>query len=105
MVEGNACAPGGTMLAPKDGNSLFVMTTPKQDKDAYQLPLKIRLVHDEIGLGPVGAARLVVWLCYAPTLGTRHPKMPAPLYWADGVAGISPANCAFRGINWVKQTP
>lgn len=38
-------------------------------------------------------------LCSAPGLGNGQHTLPAPIYWADGIAGASDTDLRFRGHN------
>ena len=42
-------------------------------------------------------AEALVALTYAPVLGSRRSNFPAPIYWADGIAGASDVDLRFRG--------
>lgn len=47
-------------------------------------------------------AEILVALTYAPGLGSRRSRFPAPIYWADGIAGASDRDLRFRGqlVRW-----
>jgi hypothetical protein len=47
-------------------------------------------------------ARLVRSLSFAPTLGMHPSSLPAPLYWANGIAGASDYDLRFRGSGFVQ---
>ena len=60
-------------------------------------------------INPKGNYRKVGWLglgrhvctlltgLLAPSLGMKPHRSPAPIYWANGIAGIKETNCQFRG--------
>ncbi|MCW5776508.1 MAG: hypothetical protein KIS87_08730 [Phycisphaeraceae bacterium] len=52
---------------------------------------QLRLTHGEI-------ARSIVSAAAAPGLGLHARHLPAPVYWADGIAGISESDLRFRGV-------
>ena len=39
----------------------------------------------------------MISLMYSPGLGNKLRGTPAPIYWADGIAGASDADLRFRG--------
>ena len=52
---------------------------------------------DGLGLGIERVCTLLTGMCYAPSLGMKPHRSPAPVYWANGIASIKPHNCQFRG--------
>jgi len=52
---------------------------------------QLKLTHGEIARSLVSAAA-------APGLGLHARHLPAPVYWADGIAGISESDLRFRGV-------
>jgi len=42
-------------------------------------------------------ADTLVGLSLAPGLGMHRRERPAPIYWADGIAGASPTDLRFAG--------
>ena len=48
-------------------------------------------------------AEILVALTYAPGLGSRRSRFPAPIYWADGIAGANDRDLRFRGQQPCRQ--
>ena len=40
---------------------------------------------------------IITALVHAPGLGNKERSLPAPIYWADGIAGASENDLRFRG--------
>ena len=61
--------------------------------------------HTSGGYGPnqvstvfgLGIAAIITALVYAPGLGNKERTLPAPIYWADGIAAASDIDLRFRG--------
>ena len=62
-------------------------------------PLKLVMKTEWDGpqLGLAGISRVCTGLCYGPSLGLRPHLLPAPIYWANGIASIGPTNRQFAG--------
>ena len=52
---------------------------------------------DGMRLGPELLARILFAQTLMPGLGLRQRRLPAPIYWADGIAGASDDDLRFRG--------
>jgi len=101
LVGARASAPG-TVMKPSGGNCYFLMTADSPVSSHINHPLKVRVVHDGLGLGDPKLLDCVLGLCYAPSLGVRPTRSPSPIYWADGVSKISETNHQFSGLNFAR---
>jgi hypothetical protein len=101
MIAENRCAPEGSLCIPHESDYFFLVTSRSIIQEQIGLPLKIRILHDGLNLGRDSIAKQIVGLCYAPTLGLRPTRLPAPLYWANGLAAISENNHQFAGLHHV----
>jgi hypothetical protein len=104
MLVGKACAAAGTMCVPKGSGFSFVLTSRSKNHSEINLPLKIRVVHDGLGMGQYRVGQIIAGLSFAPTLGLSPTRLPAPIYWANGFASISETNHQFSGTHWVAHT-
>lgn len=90
-------APAACMLP--GCNTLFVSLAPP--KDARTLPAIARVTwntsHGGPHLTPEEIARLLAAAAAAPGLGLHPHHLPAPIYWADGIAGQSTSDLRFAG--------
>ena len=66
--------------------------------------VKVNTVHNGIKISDALIDEWLVQLCYAPTLGLNPTNLPAPVYWANGVAAISEHNHQFSGLNHACHT-
>lgn len=46
---------------------------------------------------PTDVADSLIGLSLAPGLGMHRREKPAPIYWADGIAGVNPDDLRFAG--------
>ena len=94
-------APPGTAGVVGDGVVTYMVTAPPAVKGQIPVPLKVQYARDNggdrLGLGRKRIVELIAGMAYAPSLGFRPHSLPAPLYWADGIASIGPTNHQFSG--------
>ncbi len=50
-----------------------------------------------LGLSPRDVAAIMMALVHAPGLGNEPRVLPAPIYWADGIARADDGDLRFRG--------
>ena len=82
------------------GGSLgFLVTLPQTERNDFDSVLKIwmRNEWDGLGLGQEQLARILTAQTLTPGLGLHPRRLPAPVYWADGIAGASDEDLRFRG--------
>ena len=87
------------------GGSLgFLVTLPRSGEGAFGSVLKLWMHQDWDGihLGPEQLARVLFAQTLTPGLGLQRRKLPAPVYWADGIAGASDEDLRFRGLPVVR---
>ena len=77
----------------------FVVTLPRVEEGAFGSVVKISMRHTDDGmhLGPERLARVLLAQTLTPGLGLHRRRLPAPIYWADGIAGASDNDLRFRG--------
>ena len=83
------------------GGSLgFLVTLPRSGEGAFGSVLKLWMHQewDGMRLGPEQLARVLFAQTLTPGLGLQRRRLPAPVYWADGIAGASDADLRFRGL-------
>ena len=82
------------------GGSLgFLVTLPQSAKNEFDGVIKIWMSDewDGMGLGRERLARILAAQTLTPGLGPSQRFLPAPIYWADGIAGASDDDLRFRG--------
>ena len=86
---------------PQVGNGTlgFLVTLPNSARERFDNPLKIwmRDAWDGLRLGPERLAHILYAQTLTPGLGLHRRQLPAPVYWADGMAGASDHDLRFWG--------
>ena len=86
---------------PQVGNGTlgFLVTLPNSARGRFDNPLKIwmRDAWDGLRLGPERPTHILYAQTLTPGLGLHRRQSPAPVYWADGIAGASDTDLRFRG--------
>jgi len=76
---------------PKQHNTSigFLVTLPQSLEDNFDFVLKIHIKDkwDGMQIGRSKLAHILAAQTKSPTLGLNTSKLPAPIYWADGIAG------------------
>ena len=93
-------SPTGVWLnsSPEDWTG-FLVTLPQCGKNEHDRVYKIHMKSswNGIGLSQRTLAEILATLSMAPGLGLHPKALPAPIYWADGIAGASDTDLRFRG--------
>jgi hypothetical protein len=90
----------GQMSSSSVGHNVgFMMPLPINSQSGLPTTLKIHWRDDWDGmrLGSEYLPKVLYALTKAPGLGMRPHTLPAPIYWADGIAAASDKNLKFRG--------
>lgn len=93
--------PGGEFSAVLTGCcTMFVCSCRPRSSMALPELAKVtwRETWNQLGLSTSELGRLLAGSATAPGLGMHPRQWPAPLYWADGIAGTSELDLRFRGI-------
>jgi len=96
IEEGRQPQPG-TMAIP-DGSSeafLFTARSPQNDMLTNTTRFRCRINDMKYTLEQVG--EMLTALCFSPKLSFQPSSIPAPIYWADGIASVSNTNLQFAG--------
>jgi hypothetical protein len=80
-------------------STAFLVTFPSVRKGRFGSVFKLHWRDDwnELGLESRDFAATIKSLVNAPGLGCKARKLPAPIYWADGIAGSTAEDLRFRG--------
>ena len=103
LLGRTAHVPSGPVVAwlPQVGSGTlgFLVTLPNATQERFDNPLKIwmRDAWDGLCLGPARLARILYAQTLTPGLGIHRRRLPAPVYWADGISGASDNDLRFRG--------
>ena len=100
-------APGnaGDVLFLGEERLPLAVTAPSATRMQIPTLRKIRVDRswDGLGLGTDKIAEVVCGMAYSPALGLKPHGNPGPVYWADGAASVSAANCHFRGVKNISS--
>lgn len=96
--------PPSCMTAPyavqvRNTNTLFLAPTPPRNANTLPSVAKVtwRLGWNRLGLTPADIASTLAAQTVMPGLGPHRRTLPAPIYWADGIAGADDTDLRFRG--------
>lgn len=90
----------GDVLHFNQVGATLAITAPSATSAQIPMLRKIRIDKgwDGLQLGREKVAEVICSMAFSPALGFKPHGNPGPVYWADGAASISSANCHFRGI-------
>ena len=96
--------PGRAIWAPvPNAYCGFLVPFPKRARSTHVFKVWWDKNWDDLRLGATGIAECLVALTFTPGLGASpglrgsRRNSPAPIYWADGIAGASDSDLRFRG--------
>jgi hypothetical protein len=95
---GVALAGPYAALVPET-RTMFVASSPARSEAILPGVAKVTWKHgwNQVGIDPVDLASTLVALAATPGLGMHRRSLPAPIYWADGIAGADESDLRFRG--------
>lgn len=86
-----------------DGFVGFLLSLRRNDTFGQCMKIRVRRGWDGMNLGRERVAEILYAQTRTPGLGLRERKLPAPIYWADGIAGASDTDLRFRGQHVVEH--
>ena len=89
----------GWLPEARGGSLGFLVALPQTARNEFDSVIKVwmRNEWDGLGLGQERLARILTAQTLTPGLGLHPRRLPAPVYWADGIAGASDDDLRFRG--------
>lgn len=94
-------ATPGSYWVLEDQRDALLQTTSPTARNQSAKAIRIRLLEEAYG-SPLNAyLELVYSLCHAPALGLRTTRVPAPVYWSDGLARNGGHDLQFSGLHHV----
>jgi hypothetical protein len=83
----------------------FLVTYPRREIKTLDRVLKVtwQPAWNKLSLSTEQIGDILVRLSLAPTLGMQRSALPAPIYWADGIAGANQNDLRFRGQSPMKR--
>lgn len=97
FVDGDAPPLPGSYGIAEQSDRIFLYPATAPQTDVLANTVKIFTAHNELNYTPEQLCDVIVALCHAPKLSFQPCSLPAPIYWADGLAGLSNNNLQFAG--------
>lgn len=102
LNDGKQPAPGTLCTTPGSPDSfLFAVQAPLAG--SLTKTVKFFTDHNELEYSKQQIGEILIALCFAPTLSFQPSRLPAPIYWADGLANLSGANLQFGGWSTIPS--
>jgi hypothetical protein len=95
-------APGGLAIL-EGGQEAILQTESPLIRHQIGRPIRLRIKYNPAGRSIESIATAVFSLCHSPTLGLRTTRIPAPTYWADGLAKESGKSIQFGGLHHIPH--
>jgi len=97
MNNGNQQPAPATLCFHPGNEDGFIFTATAPQRDSLTNTVKFFSRHNELNYTREQLAEIIASLCFAPKLSFQPSSLPAPIYWADGIASLSHANLQFAG--------
>ena len=97
IVSGGMQPSPGMLAVPPNSNEGFLFTARAAQKGMLTNTTRFRPLINDFGYSLEMIGEFLVALCFAPKLSFQPSSIPAPIYWADGIASISNTNLQFAG--------
>ena len=97
MLNGNQQPNAATLCTLPGSSDGFLFTAKAPQKECLTNTVKFFSRHNELGYTTQQLAEILCSLCFAPKLSFQPSSLPAPIYWADGLASLSMTNLQFAG--------
>ncbi len=89
----------GTLLFPEGSDYTLLYPCVSPVAGVLTHPIKYRVAYDSMEVPVETVGSLLTALCHCATLSFQPSRLPAPIYWADGLAHVSEENLQFAGWN------
>jgi len=93
----------GTMCTSTDSPDSFLFTVQAPLTGSLTGTVKFFTEHNELDYTKQQIGEILTALCFAPKLSFQPSRLPAPIYWADGLASLSGANLQFGGWSTIPS--
>lgn len=97
MVSADGQPDAATLAVPKGENAGFLFTAQAPQKGMLTNTIKFYTRHNDLKLSLEEIGEALCALCFAPKLSFQPSGLPAPIYWADGIASVRFTNLQFAG--------
>ena len=97
FVDDDAAPLPGSYGIAEQSDKCFLYPAASPQAGVLTKAVKFFSHHNELNYTPEQMCAVIVALCHAPKLSFQPCSLPAPIYWADGLAGLSNSNLQFGG--------
>ena len=97
MTKGEGQPDATTLCIPQGSSHAFLYTAQAAQKGMLTNTVKFFSRHNELGYTLQEIGVILSSLCFAPKLSFQPSSLPAPIYWASGIASRSFTNLQFAG--------
>ena len=87
----------GTLAIPSGSSQPFIFTAKASQKDMLTNTTRFRIRINDLEYTLEQLGEILTAQCFAPKLSFQPASLPAPIYWADGIASLSNVNLQFAG--------
>jgi hypothetical protein len=103
LLNGNRQASPGTVVEISREEDALLQTSSPMVKGQIGKPIRLRIRSNPLGMPLALYAQAILGLCHAPSLGLRNTRLPAPIYWSNGIAKEAGRSIQFGGLNHVPH--
>jgi argonaute-like protein implicated in RNA metabolism and viral defense len=104
MLENGGQPMPGSLMIPESSNEAFLFPVRAPQQGMITNTVRFRPRINDLGYSLEQVAGVLLSLCFAPKLSFQPSSLPAPLYWADGIASLSNVNLQFAGWRHLPNT-
>ncbi|MBK1829611.1 hypothetical protein JIN77_02650 [Verrucomicrobiaceae bacterium R5-34] len=97
MLNGNQQPDAATLCTLPGSSDGFLFTAKAPQRECLTNTVKFFSRHNDLNYTTQQLAEILCALCFAPKLSFQPSSLPAPIYWADGIASLSMTNLQFAG--------
>lgn len=97
FVDNNTAPLPGSYGIAKQSEKMLLYPVTSPQPDVLTNTVKLFSAHNGLNYTLRQLCEITVALCHAPKLSFQPCSLPAPIYWADGLAGLSNSNLQFAG--------
>lgn len=97
MVNQSVQPEPGTLAIPAGSNQPFLFAAKASQKNMLTNTTRFRARINDIGYSVEQLGEILTAQCFSSKLSFQPSSLPAPIYWADGLASLSNVNLQFAG--------
>lgn len=97
LLAGDSPPPPGTLCIPPDSQTAFLYPATSPQNGVLTNTVKFFSPLNGLNYTLEQLGEAITALCHASKLSFQPSSLPAPIYWADGLAGLSASNLQFGG--------